>query len=153
TRAVGAEARPDVSLTGTVSARAGGATPSGNGDKADFAGLLPTVPNWDVGVIFSWPLFDGVVDAREKASHAEEEVQREEAAVARQELAAGIERAYVGVSVAKDALPGLERAVTAAVANYTQADARFRAGLGTSVELADAEALRASAEIQLALGR
>jgi outer membrane protein TolC len=57
------------------------------------------------------------------------------------------------VIVARDALPGLERAVEAAVANYAQADARFKAGLGTSVELADAEALRADAEIQLALGR
>ena len=41
----------------------------------------------------------------------------------------------------------------AAVANYAQADARFKAGLGTSVELADAEALRTEAEIQLALGK
>ena len=37
-------------------------------------------------------------------------------------------------------------------ANYAQADARFKAGLGTSVELADAEGLRTEAEIQLVLG-
>jgi outer membrane protein TolC len=50
-------------------------------------------------------------------------------------------------------LPALQTAVTASRANYAQADARFRSGLGTSVELADAENLRADAEIQLALGK
>ena len=64
-----------------------------------------------------------------------------------------MQRAYVAVEVARDALPGLERAQVAARANYAQADARFKAGLGTRVELADAEALRTDAEIQLALGQ
>jgi len=43
--------------------------------------------------------------------------------------------------------------VDAAHANYAQAEARFKAGLGTSLELADAEAVRTDAEIQLAIGR
>src|SRR5262249_13195737 len=34
TRAIGAELRPDLSLSGTLSGRAGGATPSGNGEPA-----------------------------------------------------------------------------------------------------------------------
>jgi len=54
--------------------------------------------------------------------------------------------------VANDALPALKSAVDGAVANYAQADARFRAGLGNAVELADAEALRTDANVQLALG-
>jgi outer membrane protein TolC len=56
------------------------------------------------------------------------------------------------VEVAREALPSLERELDAARANGAQADARFKAGLGTSVELADAEALRTDAEIRLALG-
>ena len=56
------------------------------------------------------------------------------------------------MAVARDALPALQHELEAARANYAQADARFKAGLGTSVELADAEALRTDAEIQLALG-
>jgi len=60
---------------------------------------------------------------------------------------------WVAVTLAQGALPALERSLAAAQANYAQADARFGAGLGTSVELADAEALRTHAEIQLALGR
>ena len=152
TRAIGAELRPDLLLSGTLTGRAGGAPPSGNGDKADAAGLLPSVPNWGVGLVLSWPLFDGVIAARRDAARAGEGVRKEEIEVARQQLAATIGHAFVTVGVARDALPGLQRAVDAAIANYGQADARFKAGLGTSVELADAEALRTTADIQLALG-
>jgi outer membrane protein TolC len=152
TRAIGAELRPDVSLTATISGRAGGAPPSGNGGPADGNGWIPNVPNWDVGVVLTWPLFDGVVSARQSASRAEERVRREEIGVVRHEQAAAVREAYVAVDVARAALPGLHRSVEAARANYEQADARFKGGLGTSVEIADAEAVRTEAEIELALG-
>jgi len=72
--------------------------------------------------------------------------------LAQQETSA-VQQAYVAVHVAQAALVGLERAVDAARANYAQAEARFKAGLGTSLELADAEAVRTDVEIQLAVGR
>jgi outer membrane protein len=153
TRAIGAELRPDVSLTATVSGRAGGATPSGNGVAADGNGWLPNVPNWDIGVVLAWPLFDGVVNARRAASRAEEQARREDIGLARQQEIAAVRAAYRTVEVGRAVLPGLAHAVDAARANYEQADARFRAGLGTSVELADAEGVRTEAEIQLALGQ
>jgi outer membrane protein len=153
TRAIGAELRPDVSLTGTVSGRAGGAQPSGNGDVATGDGLLPYVPNWDVGLVVTWPMFDGTVVARRDASRAMEQVRREELSVVREQQVATIEQTYIAFDVARNALPGLEQAVTAAHANYDQADARFRAGLGNAVELADAEDLRAASETDLALGQ
>jgi outer membrane protein len=152
TRAIGAELRPDLSVTGTFSGRAGGATPSGGGDLANGGGWVPNVPNWDVGVLLSWPLFDGTVSARRDASRAQEEVRREEVAGIRYSEAALVRQAYVAVDVARKALPVLQQQLDAAVANYLQAEARFKAGLGTSVELADAEALRTDAEIQRALG-
>jgi outer membrane protein len=151
TRAIGAEQRPDLSFTGTISGRAGGAPASSGGVPAGD-GWVPDVPNWDVGVVLSWPLFDPGVRAREAASRAAEDVRRQELAQAQFEEVAAIRRAFVGVAIARAALPALQQGVDAARANYAQADARFRAGLGTAVELADAEALRADAEIQLALG-
>jgi outer membrane protein TolC len=151
TRAVGAEARPDLSLTGTLSTRAGGSPPS-SGAIGSGEGWVPNVANWDVGAVFSWPLFDPTVRARAEASRTTEEVRREELAQTRFEEVAAIRQAYVAVSVARLALPALQQALDAARANWAQADARFRAGLGTAVELADAEALLADAEIQLALG-
>ena len=151
TRAIGAELRPDLSLTGTISGRAGGAPPT-SGDRPALTGWVPSVPNYDAGIVLTWPLFEGTIDARRSASRADEQVRRDEIEVMRQNIVADVDRAYVAFEVAKTTLPGLQRAVLAAVANYAQADARFKAGLGTSVELADAEALRASAEIDAAIG-
>ncbi len=152
TVAIGAELRPDVSLTGTLSGRAGGAPPT-SGDEPTGSGFLPYVPNWDVGLVITWPLFDGTVVARRDASRATEQVRREELGLVREQQLASIQQTYVAFTVARNALPGLEQAVTAARANYDQADARFKAGLGTAVELADAEDLRAAAEIDLAIGQ
>jgi outer membrane protein TolC len=153
TRAIGAELRPDLSLTATLTGRAGAAPPSGNGIAADHGGWIPDVPNWDVGLVLSWPIFDGTVSARQSASRAREQVRREEIALMQHDQTAVIRETYVAVDVARTALPGLQRSVEAARANYAQAEARFKSGLGTSVELADAEALRTEADIQLALGQ
>jgi outer membrane protein len=153
TSAIGAELRPELSLTGTVSGRAGGAFPSGSAGIPTGDGWLPYVPNWDVGFVLTWPIFDGSIVARRDASRAMEQVRREELSLVREQEVAAIEQTYIQFVAARDVLPGLEQAVAAARANYEQADARFRAGLGTAVELADAEDLRASSEIDLALGR
>jgi len=154
TKAIYAQLRPDLSATATFSGRAGGATPSsGAANSADYYGWLPTVPNWDVGLVFSWPIYDGTVVARAHASDAEAQALREEVSALKQVLTAKVQQAYIGVQVARDAIAGLQRQLDAAVANYAQADARYGAGLGTAVELADAEALRAHAEIEMARGK
>jgi outer membrane protein TolC len=152
TRAIASESRPDISLTATISGRAGGAPPS-NGNLPAGEGWIPAVPNYDAGLLFTWAIFDPTVKARTQASRALEEEKREVIESYRVAQIASIKQAYVAVSVARTALPGLERAVQAAHANYAQAEARFKAGMGTSVELADAESLRADAEIQLLAGR
>ena len=149
TRAVGAELRPDLSLTGTLSGRAGGAggaPPSGDG-------WIPSVPNWDVGAIFSWPLFNGVIDARRNAAQTVEQVRHDEIDIARDQLIARVRRTFEQVQVSRSAIAALQSQVVAARANYAQADARFGAGIGNAVELADAEAVRTDADIQLAIGQ
>jgi len=151
TRAIGAEMRPDLGLTATLSGRAGTATPS-SGSISDAYGPLPIVPNWDVGLVLRWPLYDPVVAARREAAAKRVDVARTDVSVLSQQAIAGIEQAYVSFEVNQAAVVSLEQAVEAARANYAQAEARFKAGLGTSLELADAEALRTDAEIQLAVG-
>jgi outer membrane protein len=153
TRAIGAELRPDLSLTATLTGRAGGAPPSSPTQPTPGGdGWLPDVPNWDAGLVLSWPLFDGTIAARRDAARATEQVRRDEIDVAREQEVARVRQAYVQVGVTRSALVALENAVIAAHANYDQADARFRAGIGNAVELADAEAVRTDAEIQRALG-
>jgi outer membrane protein len=151
-RAIAAETRPELLLSGTLSGRAGGATPS-SGPLADGAGFLPEVANWDLGLILRWPIVDPTTAARAKAAAARAQaIEHDVAAVTQSEVAA-IQRAYVETQVATLALTGLQRSVDAAQVNYAQAEARWKAGLGTALELADAEYLRTDAEIQLAGGR
>ena len=153
-RAIGAQLRPNVSLSGTISGRAGGAPPSGEtSSTVSGAGWLPSIGNWDVGLIIEWPIFDGTIIAKRDAARSREQVGRADLDVVREQQVATIERTYASFDIARKVLPGLEQSVVAARANLDQADARFRAGLGTAVELADAEDLRASAEIHLALGQ
>ena len=152
TTAIGAEMRPNVFLSATLSGRAGGAPPTSGGTPFG-SGFVPVVPNWDVGLVLSWPLFDGVNDARVSAAKAKEETARSVVDVRKQEAVAEIRQAYFAVRVADESLPALERSVDAARINYTQASARFKGGLATSLEVADAEAILTDAEIQLAIGR
>jgi outer membrane protein len=152
TRAAFAQFRPDLFFAGTLNARAGGAQPSGSAPIPSGGGWLPGVPNWQLALVISWPLFDGTLWARGRASEQMETVRREEAAVVRQQVVAGVNNAYVTVVVAREALPRIQTAVNAAQANYAQAEARFRGGLGTSTELADAAALLVEAQTGLVLG-
>jgi outer membrane protein len=152
TRAIGAELRPDITLSGTLTGRAGGAPPASQ-QTPSGEGWVPDVPNWDVGLVLSWPLFDGTVNARRNAARTAEDVRRSDIDVLTEDDLARVRQAYVKVQVANDALTALNRAVVAARANYEQANARFNSGIGNAVELADAEGVRANAEIQLALGQ
>jgi outer membrane protein TolC len=151
TRAIGAELRPDLLLSATFSERGGAATPSGGPLSPDH-GPLPVVPNWDVGVVLRWPIYDPVVAARRDAAAKRVDVVRADLAAQTQQETAAVQQGYVAYELAQATLVGLERAVDAAKANYAQAEARFKAGLGTSLELADAEAVRTDSEIQLAVG-
>ena len=99
------------------------------------------------------PLRFNALWARVREQLARDKVRREELALARRDEDVRVREAWLGVEIARVALPALERAVVAAQANWAQADARFKSGLGTSVEIADAEDVRASAEVALALGR
>ena len=153
TTAVGAELRPNLALTAGLSGRAGGAPPSGNAPTPSGNGWLPDVPNWDVGVVLSWPIFDGVVSARSDAARSTEQVRRDEIDVVKEQEVARVHKTFAQVQVSRQALVALQNTVVAARANYDQADARFKSGLGNAVELADAEAVRTDAEIELAIGQ
>ncbi len=150
--ALAAQLRPDLSLTATLSARGSSAEPSSGPLSPDY-GPAPAIANWDLGLILRWPLYDPVIAARRDAAATRVDVARADVTALSQLETSAVQQAYVTVHVAQAALVGLERAVDAAHANYAQAEARFKAGLGTALELADAEAVRTDIEIQLAVGR
>jgi outer membrane protein TolC len=143
---------PNIFATATLTGRASGWAPS-SGDTPYGAGLLPDVPNWDVGVVLQWNLFDATVLARRAAAKKREDAARADLELVHLAVGLDAERAFIALDAALQALPNLQTAVDAAVANQRQADARFKGGLGTIVELADAEALLTNAQLQLAVGQ
>ncbi len=152
TQALRAEYRPELYAQGVLFGYAGGIPPN-NDPTAIGAGWLPSVPNYAVSLLVNVPVFDYPLLTRARVAEAREGTSAARVAETKEALGSAVRSAYVAHEVAKAALPSLERAVKAANDNWAQADARFRAGLGTSVELADADALRQDAEIQLALGQ
>jgi outer membrane protein TolC len=152
TTAIEAELRPDLSLSASLTGRAGGTEVTTNPTPTG-AGWLPSVPNWDAMIVLSWPLFDKTVGARADVSRRLERVRAAEVDAQREKLRAQIAQATEELVVVEKALPALQRAVDAATANLDQANARFGKGLGTAVELADAEGLLTDSQIQLAVGQ
>ena len=151
TAAIDATLRPNLYASASVSARAGGA-PANGGAVSEGRGFLPVVPNYDVGVVLSWPIYEPVVNAAVGASQQREWAFEAEFTAAQQRARTSAQQAYGRMRVAESALEALAQETDAARSNYEQAEARFRAGLGTSTELADAEALRLDAEVQQAVG-
>ncbi|MEI9936060.1 MAG: TolC family protein [Pseudomonadota bacterium] len=149
---VNATLRPNLSVSAAVSLRAGGAAAS-NDVVPDGHGFVPNVPNYSAGIILNWPFFEPVTQARVRALRARVHSLADEVEVARQRAFSRTRQAYESVAIADAALAALEKAVQAARANHEQAEGRFRAGLGTAIELADAETLRLNAEADQVIGR
>lgn len=152
TRALATAARPFLSATGAISGRGGGAPPS-SGQATLGVGFLPLVPNLDVGLILTVPLHDPTLAARVEASRAREEAMRHETDGVRLRQIAAARQSQQAARIADSALPALDRAARTAIVNAEQAEARFKAGLGTVTEVAEAEALRVEAELQVILGK
>lgn len=143
---------PNLFATATLSGRGGGAKPS-TGEPAYGDGWLPSVPNWHIGLVLQWNLFDAVVLARRDASRARAVAAQADVDVTKNTLQLVVQRAFLELDGARRALDGLLASERAAQANLAQAEARFRNGLGTTIELADAEALLTNAQLELAIGR
>ena len=152
TRRLEAQTKPTLYATAALNGRAGGATPSA-GAVPTGEGWLPVVPNYNAGVVLSWPIFEPTWDRRADASREREHAAEAESSVVLRDQRTAITSAWHEAEVAGAALGALERGAEAAKANYEQAEQRFKVGLGTSTEVADAQALRTEADIQLAIGR
>jgi outer membrane protein TolC len=147
------ELLPEVYVVATVSSAAGGAPKEGTTSQTWGLGAVPWVPDYFAGAVLSWRFFDPVRRARQTSAERAGEITVAELENVQQQSIARVQQAWVRAQVAAQSLPALENARLAAQANYEQAEVRVNSGLGTAVELADAEALRTSAEVELVLGR
>jgi len=124
-------------------------------------GLEKWAPSWQVGVTFTWPFYDG---GRTSAGVAASRADLEAASVVLRELEVGI---FSEVSSAIEAIVSAKAEIDAANAvrdaaqvELRLADERWKEGLGSGIELADAQTRvaiatsdRTSAELSLALAR
>jgi outer membrane protein len=152
THAIEAELRPDLLLVAGATGRAGGSEVANNPTPTG-GGWLPSVPNWNAFLLLSWPIFDRTISARAEVSRRLERVRAADLELVRQRLRGRAVEVYTDFDVAQRTVPALERAVDAARSNQDQAEARFKSGLATAIEVADSQALLTDAEIQLAIGK
>jgi outer membrane protein len=99
-------------------------------------------PGWgsSVGVTLSWPIFDGrASQAAADAERARLEVDRAQLDDREQRVWEEIEGAVTAVESSRAQLPAAEEALAAARDLLRLAEARYREGVGSSLELADAQ--------------
>lgn len=144
---------PRFNLQAASYARGTGAGTDGATGGA-LTGLGPNIQNWAVGLTVTFPLGElPSLRARQAA-----ELHRRNAEVARYEqvladLRARLEKAQAALEGARRVAANTPVQLDAARAAEQQATARYRAGLGTLVEVADAERLLTQAEIDDSLAR
>lgn len=152
TKRLEAQTRPEVFFTASASGRAGGAPPNA-GPLPPGSGWVPLVPNYHAGVVMAWPILEPSWSRRAEASRAREQAAESDVELTLRNQRARVSAAWHEARVTEQTLTALERGADAARANYEQAESRFRVGMGTSTELADAQAIRTESDIQLAIGR
>jgi len=144
---------PRISLQGAAFARGTGAQTDGT-TGTGTAGLGPNVPNWGVGLTITFPLLDvSGVHARRNIEAHKEQAEHAQYALVVQDLATRVEKASASIAAARDIVKTTSVRLDAARAADRQILARYKAGLGTIVEVADAERLLTQAETDDALAR
>jgi outer membrane protein len=132
----------------------------GTGANADFttggaaSGLGPNIYNWGLGLSLSFPLMDYAgLRARKQVEQSRERAESARMDQIRTELDAAREKAAIQVEAARRIAATTPVQLEAARAAQTQAGARYKAGLGTLADVADAERLLTQAEIDDSLAR
>jgi outer membrane protein len=158
--AEGLGARPDVASLGaqaraqeqTLGSVKGGYWPSlGVGAAANDAGpqLNMLASDWTAGVTLTWNLFQGgLTDAQVREGRANLDALHAQVAGIRQQVRVDIEQARLSVRAAKEALSAADEALTNAKEQLRLAEGRYRAGVGSIIELGDAQVALTTAAAQ-----
>jgi outer membrane protein len=151
-----AEARgmlPTLSLSGAVYGRGSGALADGT-LRGGSAGLTPDFPNWGVGVTIAAPLLDfKAVRARTAAAAAELAIAQERGDDVARDLAIRQASASAEVAHARKVADLLLPQLDAARTTERQVLTRYRVGLATIADVADAQRLLAQTESDAAVAR
>jgi outer membrane protein len=105
--------------------------------------------NWNAGVSLDWALFQGgVVSARAGEARAQLAALRARLDGARQQVRLEVEQARLSVRAAKAVIAAAEEAMVSAREQLRLAEGRYQAGVGSVLELGDAQLAMAAASAQ-----
>jgi outer membrane protein len=144
---------PRFNVQGTTYARGTGIDPNGvTGGAA--SGLGPNIQNWALGMSVTFPAFDlPSIRARKEIEHYHELAESARYDQVLQDLHGQLEKAKATLTGARRVAENTPIQLEAARATEQQATARYKAGLGTIVEVAEAQRILTQAEIDDALAR
>ena len=152
-RALETQWRPKFELQSAVYGRGTGARVDGTFEGGAH-GLLPSHGNWAVGFAVSFNLFDYKRNRIRKEIEGHR-IEREKAIEERvvQQLRGEAARSQIALEAARKIASNTPLELEAARVLETQAQARYRTGLGTVLEVADAQRLLRQAEVDDRLAR
>jgi outer membrane protein TolC len=144
---------PRFNLEASEYARGTGIQPDGvTGNAA--AGLGPNIQNWGVGMTVTFPLADlPGLKARKEIERARERTERARYDQLVQDFNGEVARARAALHGARRIAANMPVQLEAARETEQQATARYKSGLGTLIEVAEAQRLHTQAEIDSALAR
>jgi outer membrane protein len=144
---------PRFTLEGTVYSRGTGVQADGATGNA-ASGLGPNIQNWGLGMSITFPLFDLYsLRARKEIEQAHERTESARYNQIKQDIEGQIDRAKAALAGARRVAAKTPVLLEAARAAEQQASARYKAGLGTIVEVAETQRLLSQAEIDDSLAR
>ena len=117
-------------------------------------GLGPNIQNWGLGMSVTFPLFERYsIRARKEIEQANERTESARYKQIRQEIEGQIERAKATLAGSRRVAANTPIVLESARTAEQLATARYKAGLGTIVEVAEAQRLLSQAEIDDSLAR
>jgi outer membrane protein TolC len=144
---------PRFFLQGTSYARGTGLRPDGSVGGV-FSGTYPNIQNWALGMTVSFPLFDiASIRARKKIESFNERAAAAKYDQIVQDLNGQMDQARATLAAARRIAQTTPVQLDAARTTEQQASARYKAGLGNIIEVAEAQRILAQAEIDDALAR
>ncbi len=107
-------------------------------------------PTWNVGALLSWPIFQGgLTTGQVHQAEANLDVTDAQMASEKLQVRVDVETALLGVRAAKSSIDAANDALTNARELLRQAEGRYTAGVGTIIELSDAQVTLTNAEAQV----
>jgi outer membrane protein len=115
-------------------------TLQGAGDYETMGTSLPAANNFDVGVVLSWPIFNGLETSHQLAqAKYKQDAIKHQIEDLRQQIVLEVTRSFLDWQASVAAIGKAQSVLDASQEELHLAEQRYRAGLGNVVELEDAQ--------------